>query len=150
MARQLLSDVTEALFARVAAFAEANGFDDRVAYPDVAFTPPDRKRNDDVTEEQAYLSVNVLPNTSELDGFSFESELNEAGLLAVNVVWPAGQGVLPAVRLAEEVAGAFAPGTVVTRNGVSVRVYEQPRIAPALPGDGVSTIPVTVRWVAWV
>lgn len=125
-----------------------------INFPDLPFTPPRSAvtgGGPGETEPAPYVSVSFIPNTSDLDGMAFDSGANDAGLLGLNVVVPAGQGVIAPIQLAQRLAAAFAPGTVLSdaTSKVQVRIYEQPRLASAIEGTDNVTIPVIVRWVGW-
>lgn len=119
-----------------------------VNYPGVPFTPPRESAGPGATRVGPYVAVQVVPNTAELSGIAYDSEVTEQGLLTFNVVWPAGQGVLKAVRFAQQLARTYAPGTVIVRDGIQVKVYQQPRVAAPVEGNDDLTVPVIVRWVA--
>lgn len=113
-----------------------------VSFPNVPF-----KRT-----SEAYLAVSVMPNTATETGIAFGSDIDHEGLLQISVFWPTGSrtgpGLVQPMMLAAQVVAAFARGTVISRNGIQVRIEQQPQVAPALTESDWVQIPTTCRWRA--
>lgn len=107
--------------------------------PNVAFTP---------VVKTPYLSVSVMPNTAELDGLPFDSDVTHMGLLQVSVFWPANTGLVKPMQVASQIVAAFPPGLWIERNGITVRFDQQPRVAGSIQESDWVSIPVTMRWRA--
>ncbi|ACL58451.1 DUF4128 domain-containing protein [Methylobacterium nodulans] len=109
----------------------------RVAMPGVAFTPEQGK---------PFLAVDYFPNTSRLDGLPFDSDVTHLGLFQLSVVWPAGQGFVKPLQVAAQVRQAFAAGTRLWRNDLTVCIDETPEVAGPIDDAPWVRFPVTVRW----
>ena len=112
----------------------------QIAFPNVPLSQP---------VGTPYLALTVMPNTAVLQTMEFGGDVDHQGLLQISVFWPSGQGMVKPMSTAAAIVKAFAPGTRIDRNLVSVRVNEQPRIAPALQESDWCQVPVTVRWRAF-
>jgi hypothetical protein len=121
-----------------------------VDFQDVPFATPRDKLAKGADQPGKYVSVAYQPNTSDLAGIAYDSEVTDTGLLALNATCPAGQGVLPAIQFAQQLVNVFLPGLVLydPTTKAEVRIIEQPRVASPLEGTDNLTIPVIVRWVA--
>lgn len=108
-----------------------------IAYPNVPFSPGLGK---------AYLAAQVMPNMADLTGLAFDSDTNYRGLFQVSVFWPAREGIIKPMQVAAQVAAALKVGTYIERNGVSVRIEEQPTVAPPIQESDWAQIPTTARW----
>lgn len=108
-----------------------------IAMPNVPFTPQ---------IGVPFLQVTILPNMADATGIEFGSDIDHEGLAQVSVFWPVGQGEVQPKQVAAQVVAHFARGTVIYRNGLGVRVEEQPTLAPALSETDWFQVPVSIRW----
>ena len=108
-----------------------------VANPNVTFTPQ---------LGVPYLKVSVLPNMADATGIEFGSDINHVGLAQISVFWPVGQGEVQPKQVAAQVVAWFARGTVIQRNGLSVRVEEQPALKPGLSETDWYQVPIMISW----
>lgn len=93
-----------------------------------------------------YLVASFHPNTTRLDGLPFDSDVTHVGLLVVTGVWPAGQGYVKPLNVAAQVRQAFAAGTRLWRNGLTVCIDETPEVAGPIDDAPWVRFPVTARW----
>lgn len=121
------------------AFMPGKGGD--VSFPGADFSPKQGK---------PYLGVSFIPNTAELVGISFDNDVDHQGLLQLSVFWPARQGFVKPMQVASQVVAAFRPGTKIDRNGLRIRIDQQPSIAASLSESDLVQVPVTIRWRAFV
>lgn len=107
-----------------------------VSYPGIPFTPP----------SGTYLEATIHQNTT-LDHFIGDDSTSEyRGLLQVSVRTPAGAGIIAPMDLAGKVAEHFKRGTVLSKDGLTVRVLKTPDIAGPLQEPDRLHVPVTVTW----
>lgn len=107
-----------------------------VAYPGVPFTPP----------SGTYLEATIHQNTT-LDHFIGTDSTSEyRGLLQVSVRTPAGAGIIAPMDLAGKVSEHFRRGTVLSKDGLSVRVSKTPDIAGPLQEPDRLHVPVSISF----
>ncbi len=112
-----------------------------IAMPGASFTPIISK---------PYLLASIVPNTAALFGLEFDSDVDFQGLAQVSIYWPSGQGLVKPLHVASRVVAALAPGTRINRNGIQVRIDEQPSVSPSQVETDWTQIPVIARWRAFV
>lgn len=100
--------------------------------------------------DQPYLVANVVPNTATLFGLELDSDVDFQGLAQVSVYWPSGQGLVKPMQVAAKVVAALAPGTRIARNGIEVRINEQPTVSPVQVETDWTQVPIIARWRAFV
>ena len=139
--------IAELLESRVAIIAESLGLP--IAWPNIAFTPPD---------DAPYGRVYVLP--AQTVGQDLEGQLRTyQGILQLNIIAPAGSGVTLARGLTKSVADAFPEGlplvdgelTVYINGPPQVRqpIQDRPTSAPnGYSGSITYTIPVSMQYRA--
>lgn len=89
-----------------------------VAWPNIAFTPPDNA---------PYGRVYVLP--AQTVGQDLEGQLRTyQGILQLNIIAPAGSGVAQARRLAKSVADAFPEGLPLVEGDLTVYINGPPQV----------------------
>jgi hypothetical protein len=119
-----------------------------MAWPNIAFTPPDNA---------PYGRVYVLP--AQTVGQDLEGQLRTyQGILQLNIIAPAGSGVTLARGLAKSVADAFPEGLPLVDGDLTVyingppQVRSQYRIATSAPngssGSITYTTPVSMQYRA--
>lgn len=124
-----------------------------LASPNVAFTPPIAvadgqgfKKGDRLP----YLVASYMPNTADVFGYEYDSDVDYQGMLQVSVFWPARAGIVKPLQVAAQIVAAFKPGTKIDASGLRIRIDQQPTVAPALTESDLVQIPVTVRWRVFV
>lgn len=128
------STIPSLLLARIGALVLSPALP--VAYPDIAFTPP----------TGPYLDVRYLPNSNVNLFIGNNDETQYRGLIQVTVVFPSGRGIPPVMEIAGLVADHFAKGTVLRSGSASVRIYEQPSVAPSMQDTDRVRVPVTIKY----
>ncbi|MFY7431717.1 phage tail terminator-like protein [Enterobacter cloacae complex sp. IR5441] len=139
--------IAELLESRVAIIAESLGLP--IAWPNIAFTPPD---------DAPYGRVYVLP--AQTVGQDLEGQLRTyQGILQLNIIAPAGSGVTLARGLTKSVADAFPEGLPLVDGNLTVYINGQPQVRqpiqdrPTSAPNGSSgsityTIPVSMQYRA--
>ncbi|ELM7725893.1 DUF4128 domain-containing protein [Escherichia coli] len=139
--------IAELLESRVAIIAESLGLP--IAWPNIAFTPPD---------DAPYGRVYVLP--AQTVGQDLEGQLRTyQGILQLNIIAPAGSGVTLARGLTKSVADAFPEGLPLVDGNLTVYINGPPQVRqpiqdrPTSAPNGSSgsityTIPVSVQYRA--
>ena len=139
--------IAELLESRVAIIAESLGL--TIAWPNIAFTPPD---------DAPYGRVYVLP--AQTVGQDLEGQLRTyQGILQLNIIAPAGSGVTLARGLAKSVADAFPEGIPLVDGDLTVYINGPPQVRqpiqdrPTSAPNGSSgsityTIPVSMQYRA--
>ena len=108
--------IAELLESRVAIIAESLGLP--IAWPNIAFTPPD---------DAPYGRVYVLP--AQTVGQDLEGQLRTyRGILQLNIIAPAGSGVTLARGLTKSVADAFPEGLPLVDGDLSVYINGPPQV----------------------
>ncbi|OEH14718.1 hypothetical protein AN693_0215490 [Enterobacter kobei] len=139
--------IAELLESRVAIIAESLGLP--IAWPNIAFTPPD---------DAPYGRVYVLP--AQTVGQDLEGQLRTYhGILQLNIIAPAGSGVTLARGLTKSVADAFPEGLPLVDGNLTVYINGPPQVRqpiqdrPTSAPNGSSgsityTIPVSMQYRA--
>ena len=108
--------IADLLESRVAIIAESLGLP--IAWPNIAFTPPD---------DAPYGRVYVLP--AQTVGQDLEGQLRTyQGILQLNIIAPAGSGVTLARGLAKSVADAFPEGLPLADGDLTVYINGPPQV----------------------
>lgn len=108
--------IAELLESRVAIIAESLGLP--IAWPNIAFTPPD---------DAPYGRVYVLP--AQTVGQDLEGQLRTyQGILQLNIIAPAGSGVTLARGLTKSVADAFPEGMPLVDGDLTVYINGPPQV----------------------
>lgn len=139
--------IAELLESRVAIIAESLGLP--IAWPNIAFTPPD---------DAPYGRVYVL--LAQTVGQDLEGQLRTyQGILQLNIIAPAGSGVTLARGLAKSVADAFPEGLPLVDGDLTVYINGPPQVRqpiqdrPASSPNGTTgsityTTPVSMQYRA--
>jgi len=126
------NDIEAALMTQLSTLADAPD----IAYPNINYEP---------TIGSAYLRANMIPvDTIQASlGTSGKDETN--GILQIDVVHPAGEGrsILP-----DSIADHFKRGTVMTYNGVNVRVRSV-SIGSAIREEAWYFVPVSIDFQSY-
>ncbi|MEG6077562.1 DUF4128 domain-containing protein [Enterobacter kobei] len=108
--------IADLLESRVAIISASLGLP--IAWPNIAFTPPD---------DAPYGRVYVLP--AQTVGQDLEGQLRTyQGILQVNIITPAGSGVSQARGLAQSVADAFPEGLPLVDGDLTVYINGPPQV----------------------
>ena len=108
--------IAELLESRVAIIAESLGLP--IAWPNIAFTPPD---------DAPYGRVYVLP--AQTVGQGLEGQLRTyQGILQLNIIAPAGSGVTLARGLTKSVADAFPEWLPLVDGDLTVYINGPPQV----------------------
>ena len=128
--------IAELLESRVAIIAESLGLP--IAWPNIAFTPPD---------DAPYGRVYVLP--AQTVGQDLEGLLRTyQGILQLNIIAPAGSGVTLARGLTKSVADAFPEGLPLVDGDLTVYINGPPQIRQPIQGSIDITHPVSMQYRA--
>lgn len=111
-----------------------------IAMPDVGFDPAT-----DATDGK-YLEVDLLPNQPAWRGLNGGSI--DQGLLQITVVWPKGEGLIPALQAAQEVKDHFPAALSLVSGSTRVKIQDDPTHTVLLDEPNETRIPVTIRWTA--
>lgn len=128
--------IAELLESRVAIIAESLGLP--IAWPNIAFTPPD---------DAPYGRVYVLP--AQTVGQDLEGHMRTyQGILQLNIIIPAGSGVSQARGLAKSIADAFPEGLPLVDGDLTVYINGPPQIRQPIQGSIDITHPVSMQYRA--
>lgn len=109
-----------------------------IAMPNVDFTPPAGGK---------YLSAAHLPNATSQVTLGDNGFNRHIGLLQVSVVWPQNAGDIEPKEIAGQVVAHFKRGTVISHDGITLRIVQPPSVAPAIPDPPGYQIPVTIPYM---
>lgn len=132
--------IETALLERATAFAAAQSPALSIALPNVAFTPPQAGPG------VRWLRASFLPVPSVETGISFNAHIQHSGLMQIDVFWTQGEGEMKAARLASAAITSFARGTVLTKDGFSVRIDKAPYRGSIRKDDPWVMIPVSIPY----
>ncbi|WP_244911176.1 phage tail terminator-like protein [Enterobacter kobei] len=119
--------IVELLESRVAIIAESLGLP--IAWPNIAFTPPD---------DAPYGRVYVLP--AQTVGQDLEGQLRTyQGILQLNIIAPAGSGVTLARGLTKSVADAFPEGLPLVDGDLTVYINGPPQVRQPIQDRATSS-----------
>lgn len=108
--------IAELLESRIAVICSSLGLP--VAWPNIAFIPPDNA---------AYGRIYILP--AQTVGQDLEGQLRTyQGILQLNIIAPAGSGVVLARGLAKSVADAFPEGLPLVDGELTVYINGPPQV----------------------
>jgi hypothetical protein len=93
-----------------------------------------------------FISVEVHFNRPIETDLSLEMDPIRQGFMRANVMWPKGLAIVDAYNLAGGLRQWLKRGTKLSRDGVQVRIDEDPEIGVLVTGGTHHTIPVTIRW----
>lgn len=136
MATYVETSIVEALMARLATLTLSPALP--VAWPNVDYTPP----------AAGYLRVTHAPNTATQVTLGTEGKNRHIGIFQVDVMLPIIIGISTPMEKAGAVAAHFKRGTVLTKDGISVRITRPPEIRPALQSLPYIQVPVIIRYQA--
>lgn len=108
-----------------------------IVLPGQTFTP---------TATSKFVSVEVHFNRSIETDLSLAMDPIRQGFVRTNVLWPKGSAIVDAYELAGKLRTAFKRGSKLYRDGIQVRIDEDPEIGPLITGDSHQMVPVTIRW----
>lgn len=95
-----------------------------------------------------YVEVAYMPNRNQNLFVGNAAPTRHLGIMQISVMYPIGEGRIPAIELAGAVAAAFPKGRRLTSNGVTVQIYEQPSVAPPMQEPDRVRVPVSIRYQA--
>ena len=121
------NDIQAALDARLNSLA--GGYD--IAWPNTVFEPE---------ADQTFLSPSFLPAETTQASLGSNGKDNTTGIYQIDVVYPAGSG---RSTIPDSVADHFKRGTVLSYNGINVRVRSV-SISPALTEGAFHFVPISV------
>jgi Bacteriophage related domain of unknown function len=130
------SQIFNALANALDAYVVANPV--AVAYPGLSFVP---------VPGQPYLRPWLLPAPTITTDWARSNDFS--GIFQIDVFWPAGQGIKPAMAAAAQIVDYFAGGTPYAGTDIAVQVNEAPYLSPAQQEPGWLQIPVNVRYRAF-
>jgi hypothetical protein len=111
-----------------------------VSAPNVTYTP---------TTGTPYLRVWHMPAVTDWLGLDPNENLNEhRGVLQIDVMWPAGQGVMQPLERADAIAAHFQRGQQFTHGGVTTQIVLPAEVARGDQDGAWFSIPVSVFYVA--
>lgn len=123
------NDIQSALDNRLNSLS--GGYD--VAWPNISYEP---------TGEATFLSPNFIPDDTTQVGLGASGKDETNGIYQIDVIYPAGSG---RSAIPDSIADHFKRGTVMSYNGVNVRVRSV-SIAQAITEGAYHFVPVSVNF----
>ncbi|MEN0115437.1 MAG: phage tail terminator-like protein [Agrobacterium cavarae] len=130
--------IFQALLLAAQAFPLPSGI--QRADPGVTYAP---------SAESKFVSVEIHFNRSIRTDLSQEIGPIRQGFMRLNVMWPKKSAIVDAHDLSAQLEDAFKAGTKLYRNGLQVRIDEDPEASSLITGDTHYTVPLTIRWVCY-
>lgn len=109
-----------------------------VAYPGLSFIP---------TAGQPFLRPWLLPAPTLATDWARSNDYS--GIFSIDVFWPAGQGIKPAMAAASQLIDWFIGGSPYAGVDIAVQINDPPYISPALQEPGWLQIPVNIKYRAF-
>jgi hypothetical protein len=107
-----------------------------IAWPNTDFTP---------SPNEVYLRASFLPADTVQAGLGSQGKDETTGIFQVDVVYPYGTG---RSAIVDEIADKFKRGTVLSYNGVNVRVRSV-SIAPFIRDDAMAFVPLSINFQSY-
>jgi hypothetical protein len=139
--------IEAALLAEIKAFAATQSPTLTVAYPNTPFSPP---VSTGTQKYPRYLRAQIFPIDTAPIGIPHDSWNRHEGIFQIDVFYAIEAGALEPGRLAQRVIEHFDRGKEMTRDGVTVKVYERPSHAGRIPSGAWEIIPVRIRYLTFV
>lgn len=95
-----------------------------------------------------YLEYRFLPNRNNNYGLSKDSPTQRLGIFQVTVCYPTGTGIIAPTEIAAAIVEHFHQDLILYADGVSVKVYEKPSVAPSIQDGTWDKYPVSIRYTA--
>jgi hypothetical protein len=131
------SDIMATLFARVSSFDIEPA---RIAWPNVAFTPP---------ADQKYLRVMFVPNSAGRITIDSDGPHQNIGLMQVSLYWTKNGGEAGPRERAAALAAHFPCDLRLDAGSCQVRISKRPDVRDLIVEDAAVQIPVMIAWEAW-
>jgi hypothetical protein len=139
------NDIQNALFERVKGLSWP--LDIEVVWPNRNFPGPDAQARD-LPKPPRYLRVWPLPNRPDRLFIGSDAPHRRLGILQLSLFMPLNQGDI-AKPIADQIADHFATDTMLTRNGVSVRITSAPFIRNGRPEPAHWHTPIEIPYEAF-
>ncbi len=97
----------------------------------------------------SYLRPSVLPNTTRSPFLSLDAENQYLGLFQVLICDVSGSGGIKAREIAGQITQAFARGSVITRDNVSIHVSAPPTVGNDMQEPDRLIVPVTIPYFSF-
>jgi hypothetical protein len=130
--------IYEALAAQLAALALTPAMP--IAWPNVDFKPP----------ATGYLRASFLPAATGAFARSGTGSNEHRGIFQIDVFWPENKGETEPSNKAAAIIAHFKRGTVLSREGATIRIDDPPYRGPSLQEPGFLQIPVSVPYHAFI
>lgn len=111
----------------------------QIAWPNRRFEP---------TPGVPFIAPSLLPARAEQITLGDAGYNRHVGLLQILVVFPSDTGVTPANEVAGSLVALYKRGTVIERQGASIRISGPPWRSPAISSADWYSVPVNVPWAA--
>jgi len=140
MAEPVEVAIENALLTKAQAFAAAQSPAIAISLPNVAFTPPAQ------TSSAKWLRTTFMPAPTATLPIGSGSD-QYYGLMQIDVFYGQNSGEYAPGRIASAVIDYFKRGTVLTKDGFTVRIHKRPYRGPMIiDGSGWVQIPVTIPY----
>ena len=137
MATHIEAIIVDALCNHMAALTLPVGVG--IAWPNVAFEPGN----------SPYVAVRILKNDPVQPRIRFGDEPIRQGIMQVTVYTPEGAGIIAQSELAGTIRDHFKRGTKITKDGVTVSIIDEPRVASDIQEPAWSAVPVSISWTVY-
>jgi hypothetical protein len=115
----------------------------QIAMPNIAFVPPT------VSLTAKYLAAAFLPAPSFPLAVSFSGTNQHYGIFQLAVYYGQGSGEMGPARIVAQIIQWFAPGTLMVRDGFTIRILKTPYRGPLLKADPWTFIPVSIPYTSF-
>ena len=111
-----------------------------VAWENKSYTP---------TMGTLYLRPTSLPGTNAQSSLGTTGQDRNIGIYQVDVMAKLGTGKKLSTAMADSIADHFKRGSILTYNGLSVRIRSASRKAGRKTGDGWYMVPVEIEYITF-
>lgn len=107
-----------------------------IAWPNVDYQPT----------SSGYLHVQHFPVDTNQSTLGTTGKNRISGIYQVSVMWPKGEGGVQPKERAALVAGHFKRGTVITQDGLNIRINKPPHVVAAIEEKKFLQVPVSISY----
>jgi len=135
MATGVEASIEEGLLARLATLTLSPVMP--VSEPNIDFKPV----------ASGYLQAQHFPVDTNQVNLGSNGKNRTSGIFQVSVYWPTGEGAIEPKERASLIAAHFKRGTVITQDGLNIRIVEPPHVAGVITEKQFLQVPVSINYL---
>lgn len=107
-----------------------------IAWPNVGYDPT----------SDGYLKVQHFPVDTNQATLGTNGKNRITGIYQVSVMWPKNQGAIAPKERAALISAHFKRGTVITQDGLNIRINQPPHVSGAIEEKAFLQVPVSISY----